>query len=50
MSTSVQRTSIDNLWPSLPLAAWQDTYSTLHRWTQIIGKIRLALAPLWPIG
>ena len=28
-------------WPSLPLAAWQDTYATLHMWTQIIGKIRL---------
>jgi len=31
--------------PSLPLAAWQDTYATLHMWTQIVGKIRLALAP-----
>ncbi len=28
-------------WPALPLAAWQDTYATLHMWTQIIGKIRL---------
>ncbi len=28
-------------WPELPLAAWQDTYATLHMWTQIIGKIRL---------
>jgi Family of unknown function (DUF5996) len=36
----------DNItWPRLPLAAWQDTYATLHLWTQIIGKIRLALAP-----
>ena len=33
-------------WPSLPLAAWQDTYATLHMWTQIVGKIRLALAPM----
>ncbi|HKZ00951.1 MAG TPA: DUF5996 family protein [Pyrinomonadaceae bacterium] len=33
------------LWPSLPLAAWQDTYATLHMWTQIVGKIRLNLAP-----
>ncbi len=32
-------------WPSLPLAAWQDTYATLHMWTQVIGKVRLALAP-----
>jgi hypothetical protein len=33
------------LLPSLPLAEWQDTYTTLHLWTQIVGKIRLALAP-----
>jgi Family of unknown function (DUF5996) len=33
-------------WPELPLAAWEDTYATLHLWTQIIGKVRLALAPL----
>ena len=33
-------------WPELPLAEWKDTYDTLHRWTQIVGKIRLALEPL----
>lgn len=33
------------VWPTLPLAAWQDTYSTLHMWTQIVGKIRLVLSP-----
>src|SRR5882762_1770938 len=32
-------------WPALPLAAWQDTYATLHMWTQIVGKTCLALAP-----
>ena len=32
-------------WPSLPLQAWQDTYATLHMWTQIVGKTRLALTP-----
>src|SRR6185437_13342199 len=32
-------------WPELPLAAWRDSYATLHRWTQIIGKIRLTLSP-----
>jgi hypothetical protein len=31
--------------PDLPLEAWQDTYTTLHLWTQIVGKIRLALSP-----
>jgi len=29
-------------WPELPLAAWRDTFATLHLWTQIVGKIRLA--------
>jgi hypothetical protein len=33
-------------WPDLPLNEWQDTYHTLHLWTQIVGKIRLALEPL----
>jgi hypothetical protein len=32
-------------WPSLPLEAWEDTYATLHRWTQIVGKIRLVQTP-----
>lgn len=34
-------------WPALPLAEWQDTYRTLHLWTQIVGKIRMSrCAPL----
>jgi hypothetical protein len=32
-------------WPELPTAAWRDTYATLHLWTQIVGKIRLARSP-----
>lgn len=32
-------------WPSLPYADWQDTYSTLHLWSQMVGKVALALAP-----
>ena len=36
----------NNLWPALPLEEWTDTYATLHMWTQIIGKIRLAQTPL----
>jgi Family of unknown function (DUF5996) len=35
----------DEIWPRLPLPEWQETYATLHRWTQIVGKTRLALAP-----
>ena len=33
-------------WPALPLEAWQDTCATLHMWTQIVGKVRLAQSPL----
>lgn len=36
----------NDLWPALPLAEWKDTYATLHMWTQIVGKIRLAQTPL----
>ena len=32
-------------WPELRLDKWSPTYATLHRWTQIVGKTRLALAP-----
>ena len=32
-------------WPALPLAAWKDTYATLHLWAQVIGKVALAQAP-----
>jgi hypothetical protein len=35
----------DNRWPALPYARWIDTYATLHMWTQIVGKVRLALSP-----
>ncbi len=32
-------------WPDLPYSAWADTCVTLHLWTQIVGKIRLAFTP-----
>ena len=32
-------------WPAIPIAQWQDTRDTLHLWTQVVGKVRLALAP-----
>jgi hypothetical protein len=34
-----------DVWPNLPLDAWRDTYATLHMWTQIVGKLRMALSP-----
>jgi hypothetical protein len=45
---SVTKTALDQseAWPALPLAAWADTYATLHMWTQMVGKVRLALSPL----
>jgi hypothetical protein len=35
-----------DLWPELALDEWKETYATLHRWLQIVGKTRLALAPM----
>ena len=32
-------------WPALPYLAWKETCTTLHLWTQIVGKIRLARTP-----
>ena len=33
-------------WPHAPLEDWAQTRATLHMWTEIVGKIRLALAPM----
>jgi hypothetical protein len=32
-------------WPALPLEEWRATQETLHRWTQVVGKVKLALTP-----
>src|SRR5437016_6437902 len=32
-------------WPALPLSEWAETYATLHMWSQVVGKVRLALSP-----
>ncbi|MES2168015.1 MAG: DUF5996 family protein [Pseudomonadota bacterium] len=47
--TSTEKTATDTserAWPALPFIGWQDTCATLHMWTQIVGKIRLALEPM----
>ena len=44
-STTSQLPTIE-AWPPLPLAEWSATRDTLHMWTQIVGKVRLALSPL----
>src|SRR3977135_2491026 len=35
----------ENFWPKLPYCEWKDTCTTLHLWTQVVGKIRLAGTP-----
>ncbi len=41
-------------WPDLPYASWSDTLATIHRFTQLVGKVRLAAAPRrnhwWNVG
>jgi Family of unknown function (DUF5996) len=37
--------SRDEAWPALPLGEWAATQATLHMWTQMVGKLRLALSP-----
>ncbi len=32
-------------WPALPLEEWRETQETLHLWTQVVGKVKLALTP-----
>lgn len=42
---SVPALSRDEAWPALPLAEWEATRATLHMWTQMVGKLPLALSP-----
>jgi len=42
MTTSTDSASY---WPPLPLEEWSDTCDTLHVWTQMAGKVKLALSP-----
>ena len=45
MPTEHPGSDLQDRWPALPLASWKDTCDTLHMWTQIVGKVRLALTP-----
>src|ERR1700693_4200108 len=38
--------AVEQYWPALPLQEWEATYRTMHMWTQVVGKIRMALTPL----
>jgi hypothetical protein len=44
----MKRSGFDNAgnWPALPYQQWKDTCATLHIWTQIVGKLRLAFTPV----
>jgi hypothetical protein len=44
--TTIQTAHTHPDWPALPLAEWADTYATVHRWMQIVGKTRLHYAPM----
>src|SRR3979490_1049467 len=39
------RTDDDAVWPALPYTDWEPTCTTLHMWTQIVGKVKLELTP-----
>lgn len=42
----MMRIADEQPWPALPFIGWQDTCATLHMWTQVVGKVRLALEPM----
>ena len=46
MSTQGDGGLMEHGWPRLAVADWPDTRETLHMWTQIVGKVRLARAPM----
>jgi len=44
-SSDESKNDASERWPALPYAEWRETCQTLHLWTQIVGKVRLALSP-----
>ncbi|MEO7043615.1 MAG: DUF5996 family protein [Gemmatimonadaceae bacterium] len=45
-ASAVSTAAEGEVWPALPIASWEPTFATLHMLTQIVGKTRLALAPM----
>jgi hypothetical protein len=41
----IARPDNDPVWPALPYAEWKPTLTTLHMWTQVVGKVKLELTP-----
>jgi hypothetical protein len=48
MTSQITRSgdATESTWPELTLSAWEDTRLTFHMWTQVVGKVRLALEPM----
>lgn len=46
MANSERDASREEIWPRLAVKDWQDTYATLHMWTQVVGHIRMKQTPL----
>jgi len=46
MAATAQERTAQERWPSIPVAGWQETRDTLHLYTQVVGKVRLANEPL----
>ena len=45
MTVTTRETARAPGWKQLPWHDWADTIATVHMWTQIVGKVRMALAP-----
>lgn len=45
MTRSGSVADTEDPWPELPWKDWEATISTLHMWVQIVGKVRMTLAP-----
>lgn len=43
--TSTRAVPTTETWPALPFDGWRESQATLHRWTQIVGKVKLELSP-----
>jgi hypothetical protein len=42
----IEEKAMSESWPDLPLSEWSAICETLHRWTQVVGKIRMTLTPM----
>jgi Family of unknown function (DUF5996) len=45
VTVTTRETAPAPVWKQLPWHDWADTIATVHMWTQIVGKIRMARVP-----